>query len=176
MTPPVVFNNFPLPVTHLIGGEPPRDRLWGASLHFRDCSAVILRRHGGGGGATAGARRRWRCYCGPCTVPRRSWRCRGDPTVDWPNTRWHRGSVEHVQSFFRATAKVRGFEFSAVLRRSMTESRRSWRCHCGLCRTSTAVAPGLRCDGGIRSTLQYPPPRDSCRYSVKRPRCVTRVT
>ena len=29
------------------------------------------------------------------------------------------------------------------------EPRRSWRCHCGLCRTSTAVAPHLRCDGGI---------------------------
>ena len=28
------------------------------------------------------------------------------------------------------------------------ELRRSWRCHCGLCRTSTAVAPRLRCDGG----------------------------
>ena len=26
---------------------------------------------------------------------------------------------------------------------------RSWRCHCRLCRTSTAVAPRLRCDGGI---------------------------
>ena len=21
-------------------------------------------------------------------VPRRSWRCRGDPTADWPNPRW----------------------------------------------------------------------------------------
>ena len=29
------------------------------------------------------------------------------------------------------------------------EPRRSWRCHCGLCRTSTAVAPRLRCDGVI---------------------------
>ena len=25
------------------------------------------------------------------------------------------------------------------------------RCHCGLCCTSTAVVPRLRCDGGIRS-------------------------
>ena len=32
------------------------------------------------------------------------------------------------------------------------EQRRSWRCHCGLCRTSTAVAPCLRCDGGITDT------------------------
>ena len=29
------------------------------------------------------------------------------------------------------------------------EPRRAWRCHCGLCRTSSAVAPRLRCDGGI---------------------------
>ena len=29
------------------------------------------------------------------------------------------------------------------------EPRRSWGCHCGLCRTSTAVAPRIRCDGGI---------------------------
>ena len=28
------------------------------------------------------------------------------------------------------------------------EPQRSWRCHCGLCRTSTAVASRLRCDGG----------------------------
>ena len=28
------------------------------------------------------------------------------------------------------------------------ELRRSWRCHCGLCRTNTAVAPLIRCDGG----------------------------
>ena len=29
------------------------------------------------------------------------------------------------------------------------EPRRSWRYHCGLCRTSTAVAPRSRCDGDI---------------------------
>ena len=29
------------------------------------------------------------------------------------------------------------------------EPRRSWQCHCGLCRTSTAVAPRIRYDGGI---------------------------
>ena len=29
--------------------------------------------------------------------------------------------------------------------------RRSWRRHCGLCRTNTAMAPHLRCDGGRRS-------------------------
>ena len=34
------------------------------------------------------------------------------------------------------------------------ETRRSWRCHCGLCRTSTAVAPRLRCDEGISQVLK----------------------
>ena len=33
------------------------------------------------------------------------------------------------------------------------EPRRSWRCNCGLCPTSTAVAPPLRCDGDRRSAV-----------------------
>ena len=33
------------------------------------------------------------------------------------------------------------------------EPRRSWRCNYGLCRTGTAVAPRLRCDGGRRSAV-----------------------
>ena len=53
VTPPVIFNSFPLPVTHLTAVEPPRYRRRVASLHFRDCTAVVLRRHGGDGGATA---------------------------------------------------------------------------------------------------------------------------
>ena len=58
-------------------------------------------------------------------VPRRSLRCRGGPTADWPNPWWHCGSFEHVQSFSRANAKVRDLTFSAVLRRSMTEPLRN---------------------------------------------------
>ena len=54
VTPPVHFNSFPLPVTHLTAVEPPRDSRRVASLHFRDCTAVVLRRHGGDEGATAG--------------------------------------------------------------------------------------------------------------------------
>ena len=57
VTPPVILNSFPLPVTHLTAVEPPLDRRRVASLHFRDCTTVVLRRHGGDGGATAGARR-----------------------------------------------------------------------------------------------------------------------
>ena len=57
VTPPVILNSFPLPVAHLTAAEPPRDRSRVASLHFRDCTMVVLRRHGGDGCATAGARR-----------------------------------------------------------------------------------------------------------------------
>ena len=85
-------------------------------------------------------------------VPRRPWRCRGSPTADWLNPPWHCGSFEHVQSFRRATANVRGLTVlggaTAINDGNTAEPRRSWRCHCGLCRTSTAVAPRLRCDGG----------------------------
>ena len=56
VTPSILFNSFPLPVTHLTEVEPPRDRRRVAGLHFRDCTAVLLRRHGGDGGATPGAR------------------------------------------------------------------------------------------------------------------------
>ena len=55
------------------------------------------------------------------------------------------------------------------------EPRRSWRCHCGLCRTSTAVAPCLRCDGGStagarRNMLKVSavPPRSSAVLTVFR--------
>ena len=57
VTPPVIFNNFRLPVTHVTAVEPPRDRRMVASLYFRDCTAVVLQRHGGDGSATSGARR-----------------------------------------------------------------------------------------------------------------------
>ena len=104
-------------------------------------------------------------------VPRRSWRCRCDPTADWPNPRWNCGSFEHVQSFRRAPAMICSFEFSAVLQRSMAEARRSWLSHCGLCRTSTAVAPRLRCDGTSTAETQRNmfkvaavPPRRSAVY------------
>ena len=57
VTPPVIVNSFRLPVTHVTAVEPPRDRRRVASLHFHDCTAVVLRRHGGDGGATSVARR-----------------------------------------------------------------------------------------------------------------------
>ena len=91
------------------------------------------------------------CYCGSCTVPRRSWRCRGDPTADWPNPRW----PAEVLNMFKVSAVpprrsailtvFRGA--TAITDGTTAEPRRSWRCQCGLCRTSTAVALRLRCDG-----------------------------
>ena len=43
VTPPVVFNGFHIPVTHLTAVEPLRDRRRIASLIYRDCTAVVLR-------------------------------------------------------------------------------------------------------------------------------------
>ena len=49
----------------------------------------------------------------------------------------------------RRSAVLTVFGGSTAINDGITaEPRRSWRCHCGLCRTSTAVAPRLRCDGG----------------------------
>ena len=53
VTPPVVFQSFPYPSRPSTAVEPPRDRRRVASLLFRDCTAVVLRKHGGDGGATA---------------------------------------------------------------------------------------------------------------------------
>ena len=118
VTPPVMFNSFPLPVTHFTAVEPPRDRRRVASLHFRDCTAVVLRRHGGDGGATAVL---VRCHGGHG----------GHGGADWPNPRWHCGSFEYVQSFRRVIPKVRGLTVfgggTAINDGTAAEPRRSWR-------------------------------------------------
>ena len=105
---------------------------------------VLLRGHGGDGGATAVIVRCHGGHGGAATTPLRIGPIRGD------------------------TAKVlKMFKVSAVPPRrsavmivvggstpindgTTARPRRSWRCHFGLCRTSTAVAPRLRCDGGSR--------------------------
>ena len=119
---------------------------------------VVLRRHGGDGGATAGARRWWRFYCGGTAVmevllrslygvmvvPRRPHCGLAQPSVAlrkfWTCSKFPPRKAAVLTVFRGATAINDG---------TTAEPRRSWRCHCGLCRTSTAVAPGLRCDGGI---------------------------
>ena len=78
----------------------------------------------------------------------------GDPTEIGPT----RGGTAEVLNMFKVSAipprrvwKVfRGA--TAISEGTTAEPRRSWRCHCGLCRTSTAMAPRLRCDGveGLR--------------------------
>ena len=105
--------------------------------------------HSSGGGATAVI---VRCYGGHgvpaavMAVPRRFHSGLAQPAV-------HCGRFEHVQSVRRATGKTavltvfRGV--TAINDGTTAEPRRSWRCHCGLGRTSTAVASRLRCDGGI---------------------------
>ena len=50
---PVDFNSFPYPSHPSTAVEPPRNHRRVASLLFRHCTAVVLRRHGGDGGATA---------------------------------------------------------------------------------------------------------------------------
>ena len=61
---------------------------------------------------------------------------------------WHRASgvtgVEGPRFFFTIFS-----DDTAINDGTTAEPRRSWRCHGGLCRTSTAVVPCLRCDGGI---------------------------
>ena len=81
--------------TAIIAAETLRHRRCGASLLFRDCTAVVLRRHGGDGGATAVLVRCHDSHGGVAAVmavPRH-------PHWDWPNPRRHCGSFEHVQSF-----------------------------------------------------------------------------
>ena len=99
---------------------------------------VLLRGHGGDGGATAV---RVRCHGG------------------------HGGSAATHCGLAQPADILNMFKVSAVPPRTSgvltvfggataindgttAEPRRPWRCHCGLCRTSTAVASRLRCDGG----------------------------
>ena len=56
----------------------------------------------------------------------------------------------------RRSAVLTVFRGAMVINDGTTaEPRRSWWCHCGLCRTSTAMAPGLRCDGGINEHVLF---------------------
>ena len=78
VTPPVVFNSFPLPVTHLTAVEPPLDRHRVASQYFRDCTAVVLQGHGDDGGATAVLVRCHGGHGGAAATPLRIGPSRGD--------------------------------------------------------------------------------------------------
>ena len=93
------------------------------------------------------------CYCGPCTVSRRSWGgaaatpLRIGPTRDNTAEGLNMLKVSAVPP--RRYAVLTVFGGATAINDGITaEPRRSRRCHWGLCRTSTAVAPRLRCDGG----------------------------
>ena len=93
--------------------------------------------------------RSWRCHCGLCrtsTAVAPRFRCDGGSTAE---ARRNMLQVSAVPP--RRSAVLTVFRGATAIDDGTTaEPRRSWRCHCGLCRTSTAVSPGLRCDGGIR--------------------------
>ena len=95
-----------------------------------------LRNHGDHDGATA-------VYV--VQAPQWRLRCDGGSTAE---ARRNMFKVSAVPP--RRSAVLTVFGGATAINDGITaELRRSWRCHCGLCRTSTAVAPRIRCDGGI---------------------------
>ena len=97
-----------------------------------------LRNHGGHGGATA-------IYVVQAPQWHRAFGVMGGNTTD---ARRNMLKVSAVPPRRSAVLTVFGGA-TAINDGTTAEPQRSWRCHCGLCRTSTAVAPRLRCDGGI---------------------------
>ena len=99
-------------------------------------------------GTTAEPRPPWRCHFGVCrtsTAVAPRLRCDGGSTAE---ARRNLLKVSAVQP--RRSAVLTVFRGAAAINDGTTaEPRRSRRCHCGLYRTSTAVAPGLRCDVGV---------------------------
>ena len=104
---------------------------------------VLLRGHGGDGGANAVL---VRCHSG-----------HGGAVATLLRMGPTRGGTAEILNMFKVSAvpprrsavlTVFGCA-TAINDRTIAEPRQSWRCHCGLCRTSTAVAPCLRCDGVV---------------------------
>ena len=102
---------------------------------------------------TAEPRRSWRCHCDIChtsTAVAPRFRCDGGSTAD---ARRNMLKVSAVPPRRSAVLTVFGGA-TAINDGTTAEPRRSWRCHCGVCRTSTAVASRLRCDGGMRGVIK----------------------
>ena len=109
---------------------------------------VLLRGHGGDGGATAVLVRCHGGHGGAAATPLLI-----GPTRDDTAEGLNMLKVSAVPP--RRSAVLTVFGGATAINDGITaEPRRSWRCHCGLCRTSTAVAPRLRCDGGSRLTAE----------------------
>ena len=102
---------------------------------------VLLRGHGGDGGATAVLVRCHGDHGGAAATPLRI-----SPTRDDTAEVLNMLKVSAVPPRKSAVLTVFGGA-TAINDGTTAELRRSWRC--GLCRTSTAVAPRIRCDGGI---------------------------
>ena len=103
---------------------------------------VLIRGHGGDGDATAVLVRCHGGHGGAAAIPLRI-----GPTRDGTAEVFNMLNVSAVSP--RRSAVLTVFGGATAINDGITaEPRRSWRCHCGLCRTSTAVAPRLRCDGG----------------------------
>ena len=103
---------------------------------------VLLRGHGGDGGATAVLVRCHGGHCGAAATPLRI-----SPTRDDTEEVLNMLKVSALTP--RRSAVLTVFGGATAINDGITaEPRRSWRCHCGLCRTSTTVESRLRCDGG----------------------------
>ena len=103
---------------------------------------VLPRGHGGDGGATAVLIRCHGGHGGAAATPLRI-----GPTRDDTAAVLNMLKVSAVPPW-RSAAVLTVFGDATAINDGITaEPRRSRRCHCGLCRTSTAVAPSLRCDG-----------------------------
>ena len=164
VTPPVVFHSFRLRVTHVTAIEPPRDRrrvtvyifAIARRLYCGGTAVVeaLLRGHGGDGGATAVL---VRCHGGHGDAAATPLRI--SPTRDDTAEVLNMLKVTAVPP--RRSAVLTVFGGATAIDGGITaEPRRSWRCHCGVCSTSTAVAPRLRCDGGSTTEAQrnmFPP-------------------
>ena len=104
---------------------------------------VLLRGHGGDGGATAVL---VRCHGGHSGAA--ATQLRISPTRDDTAEVLNMLTVSAVPP--RRSAILTLFGGATAINEGITaEPRRSWRCHCGLCRTSPTVAPRLRCDGVV---------------------------
>ena len=105
-------------------------------------------------GTTAEPRRSWRCPCGLCrtstaVVPRL--RCDGTSTAEARRNMFKVAAVPPRRSAVLTVSRGA----TTINDGTTAEPWRSWRCHCRLCRTSTAVTSRLRYDGGIRPVLEY---------------------
>ena len=121
---------------------------------------------------TAEPRRSWRCHCDLCrtsteVAPRL--RCDGGSTAD---ARRNMLKVSAVPPRRSVVLTVFGGA-TAINDGTAAEPRQSWRCHCGLCRTSTAVAPRIPCDGDINGDGYFVSREDS--YFVSNARWLLRA-